>query len=230
MRAGDFASPAGLTARARPSARPAARAASLINVRYRYSMAWAATITAIITAGAALFGVAYGARLSTKRETINWTREQRLRAYAELLGAIEKCYEAFTLIAASLDLAKYNESARKDPKIIATSSEWGKWDEEIDRFLPQAELICSENMWPYVTYLRLGLRSRHRMLLMKLAYGQEISQKEWEFVSSKTHGEILEIRQRLRGDIACLDSVPNSFAPIMQRWRRTGRRKAIKNP
>jgi hypothetical protein len=125
-------------------------------------------------------------------------------------------------------LAKYDEGARDDPKIITTYAEWGKWDEEIDRFLPQAELICSENMWPYITYLRLGLRSRHRMLLMKLAYGQEISQKEWEFVSSKTHGDILEIRRRLRGDIARLDPAPSSFDPIMRRLRRTSRRTARK--
>jgi hypothetical protein len=187
-------------------------------------MVWSSVVAAVITAGAAFIGVGYGARLSTRSETTSWTREQRLKAYIELLNAVEKCYEAFTLIAASLSLVKYGETVRTDPKIINTSAEWGKWDEEIDRFLPQAELVCSESLWPYITYIRLGIRSRQRMLLMKLTYGQEISEKEWEFVSSKTHGDILEIRRRLREDITHIDSGPTPFAPTIPRFRRMRRR------
>jgi hypothetical protein len=194
------------------------------NVRYRYSMAWGTVVPAIITAGAAFLGVGFGARLSKNHETLNWTREQRLKAYTELLGALEKCYEAFTLIAASLSLAKYDESARKDPKIINTATEWGKWDTEIDHYLPQAELVSSRDLQPYVMYIRLGMRSRHRVLLMQLAYGQEINRKEWESVSSMTHGDILEIRRRLRGDITHIDPAPSFLDPIMLRWRVTHRR------
>ena len=195
---------------------------------YGYSMTWGAVVPAVITASAAFLGVGFGARLSKSRETLNWTREQRLKAYTELLGAIEKCYESFTLIAASLSLAKYDESARKDPKIINTATEWGKWDSEIDRYLPQAELISSRHIQPYVTYIRLGMRSRHRMLLMQLAYGQEINQKEWESVSSMTHGDILEIRRRLRGDITHIDPMPSFLDPIRLRWRIMRRRIAKK--
>lgn len=105
-------------------------------------------------------------------------------------------------------------------------TEWGKWDEEIDHYLPQAELISSRSIQPYIAYIRLGIRSRHRMLLMKLSYGQEINQREWESVSSMTHGDILEIRRRLRADITHIDPMPNFFDPIMVRWRIMRRRIA----
>jgi hypothetical protein len=197
-----------------------------VEVGYRCPMAWGTAIPAVITAGVAFLGVAYGAYLSKSREMQNWTREQRLKSYIELLGAIENCYEAFTLIAASLDLAKYDESARKDQKIISTSLEWGKWDSEIDRHLPLAELVSSKHNQPYITYIRHGIRSRHRMLLMKLAYGQEIDQKEWKFVSSKTQGDILDIRRRLREDLTYIDLEPSPFRSLLFRWRIIRRRAA----
>lgn len=176
----------------------------------------------------------YGSRLSRGGETLSWTRDQRLKTYMELLGAIEKCYEAFTLIEACLDLAQYEESAREDPKVRGTIAEWGKWMEEVDRCLPQAELVCSRRLQPYLLYLRLGLRSRQQMLLMKLDYGQGVNQEEWKFVSSKTHGEILEIRQKLRDDITYLDPPPKSLTPAMRRFkilrRRTRERLRIGRP
>ncbi len=187
-------------------------------------MSWSSLITTLIAAGAGILGVGYGSRLSRGDETLSWTRDQRLKAYVELLGAIEKCYEAFTLIAACLDLAQYEESARVDPKVRGTLAEWGKWMEEVDRCLPQAELVCSQHLQPYVIYLRLGLRSRQRMLLMKLDYGQGVNQEEWKFVSSKTHGEILEIRQKLRDDITYLDLPPKSLSPSMRRFKILRRR------
>jgi hypothetical protein len=189
-------------------------------------MMWGTVVPAVITAGAAFLGVTYGAHLSKSRETLNWAREQRLKAYTELLRAIENCYEAFTLIAASLDLAKYNESVRKDPKVTNTSLEWGKWDEEIDRHLPLAELISSRHNQPYITYIRHGIRSRHRTLLMKLAHGQELDRKEWESVSSMTHRDILEIRRRLRGDITYVDSEPSHLASLLLRSRMMRHRAA----
>jgi hypothetical protein len=70
-------------------------------------MVWTIVLPAILSAATALIGVGYGASLSGRQDTLNWTREQRLKAYADLLGAIENCYEAFTLIAAALDLHKY---------------------------------------------------------------------------------------------------------------------------
>jgi hypothetical protein len=54
---------------------------------------------------------------------------------------------------------------------------------------------------------------------MQLAYGQGINQKEWESVSAMTHGDILEIRRRLRADITYVDPMPSFFDPIMVRWR-----------
>jgi hypothetical protein len=137
----------------------------------------------------------------------------------ELLSAVEKCYEAFTLIDACLDLAQYEESAKEDPRVRSSITEWGKWDEALDQCLPQAELICSRRLQPYVMYLRLGLRSRQRMLLMKLDYGQGVNPEEWKFVSSKTHGEILEIRQKLRDDITYLDPAPRPVSPMMRRFK-----------
>lgn len=191
-------------------------------------MSWSSIVPAIVTAAAAFLGVGYGARLSTSRETLNWTREQRLKAYTELLRAVEKCYEAFTLIAASLNLAKYSENARQDPKIINTVMEWGKWDAKIERCLPQAGLVCSIKMQPYIMYSRFALRSRHRVLLMKFSYGQEINREEWESVSSMTHGDILEIRRRLREDITHIDPTPSSFRTIRLRWRTIRRAAARK--
>lgn len=187
---------------------------------------WSTLIPVIITAGAALLGVRYGARLSKNGETLSWTREQRLKAYAELLQAIENCYEAFELIAASLSLCNYDEKARQDPKVIKIAGDWGKWDSEIDRNLPQAELVCSKDLQPYVTYIRVGMRSRHRMLLMKLSHGMDIDKKEWESVASMTHGDILKIRHRLREDITHIDSTPSSIRAITFRWRLLHRKTA----
>src|SRR5258708_25613522 len=81
-------------------------------------------------------------------------------------------------------------------------------------------------MQAYIMYARLTMRSRHRVLLMKLSYGQEINQKEWESVSSMTHGDILEIRCRLCEDITRIDPAPSSFRAIMLRWRTTRRSAA----
>jgi hypothetical protein len=186
---------------------------------YLGNMAWNSLIVALIAAAAGLLGVGYGARLSRGGETLSWTRDQRLKTYLELLSAIEKCYEAFTLIDASLNLAQYKESAKQDPRVRGSIAEWGKWDEATDRCLPQTELVCSRHLQPYVMYLRLGLRSRQRMLLMKLDYGQGINPEEWKFVSSKTHGEILVIRQKLRDDITYLDPVPNLTGLAMRRFK-----------
>jgi hypothetical protein len=183
-------------------------------------MAWNIIIPALISAGAAFSGVGYGARLSAKRETLNWTREQRVKTYAELLASIENCYAAFTLLAASLSLARYAPDVREDPKVISTIADWGKWDAEIDRCLPYAELIASKSIEPYVMYIRLGLRSRHRVLIMKLSYGQEIDPAEWKSVSSMTHGEILEIRRRFRADITHVDPVPSIFDLTKRRIRK----------
>ena len=74
-------------------------------------------------------------------------------------------------------------------------------------------------MQSYIMYIRLGMRSRHRMLLMQLSHGQEINQREWESVSSMTHGDILEIRRRLREDITRSDPTASSFRAITLRWR-----------
>jgi hypothetical protein len=196
---------------------------------YRCSMTWGAIVPTIIAAAAAFLGVGYGARLSGRSETLNWTREQRLKAYTELLQAVENCYEAFELIAAELQLTNYDEGARESPKITNTTAEWGKWDSEIDRWLPQAELICSRKLQPYIQYIRLGVRSRHRILLMKLSYGVEINRKEWQSVSSMTHKDILETRYKFREDLTHIDPARNSFLERAFRLRRLRRLAAIRS-
>jgi hypothetical protein len=188
-------------------------------------MTWGTLVTTVITVCAAILGVGYGAHLTRSGETLSWTREQRLKAYIELAGALEKCYESFTLIAASLDLANYDDSARADPKIIGTTAEWNKWMEEVDRCLPQAELVSSERFQTYLFTIRMGVRSRQEMLLMKLAHGQAIDQAEWERVASRTHKETFEIRWRFREDITYIDPQLTTISSMRRRLKIDRRRK-----
>jgi hypothetical protein len=54
--------------------------------------------------------------LSGKRETLNWTRDQRLKAYVELLTAIDKCYAAFNELAKIMKELGYPIDVRDNPK------------------------------------------------------------------------------------------------------------------
>lgn len=182
-------------------------------------VAWNTVIPALITAGVAFLGIGYGVRLSSQHEKANWTRDQRLSAYADLLGAIEKCYESFTLIAAALELANYDEKySWKDSKITRMADEWGKWDSEVDRNLPRVELVCSGKLYPHIM-ARIPLRMRHRVLLMQLSFGHSINKDEWKAVSSMTHGDILQIRSRFREDLTYTDPGPRLNSQI-RNWRR----------
>lgn len=165
-------------------------------------MAWNVPLSSLITAAVAFLGIAYGARLTGHRETLNWTREQRLRAYSELFTAIDNCYSAFTLLAATLVLHGYSPDAISDLRVKSAIDDWGKWDAEIDRCLPLAELVASERFGAYLTGgISLGLRTRHRILIMQLTHATKIDPQEWEHVARSTHGAMREIRWRFRGDL-----------------------------
>jgi hypothetical protein len=57
--------------------------------------------------GGSYCGVTFGAKLTESREFLAWSREQRLKSYADLLEALDRCYSAFTFINSTLDLAGY---------------------------------------------------------------------------------------------------------------------------
>jgi hypothetical protein len=76
------------------------------------SFPWSTVITGVI----AFAGIGYGAHLSGKRETLNWTRDQRLKAYVELLTAIDKCYAAFNELAKIMKELGYPIDVRDNPK------------------------------------------------------------------------------------------------------------------
>lgn len=181
-------------------------------------MAWSTIFSTVVTASVALVGVGYGARLSGRRETLNWTREQRLKTYTDILTAVENCYHAFTLIAVGLEIREYKPGASQDPGVAANIADWDKWSAEIDNRLPAAEMVASKSLDPYIASIRLGLRSRHRVLLMKLHWGKDpIDGKERKAVSSMTHREILDIRRRFRDDVTHVDPAPTRFRSAVQR-------------
>ena len=180
------------------------------------SFPWSTVITGVV----AFAGIGYGARLTRHREDYGWTRDQRLKAYADLLTAIDQCYSAFTLVAASLVLHKYDPEARKDPRVREAIADWGNGDSAIDRCLPLAELVSSEHFAPYLLYISLGLRSRHRMLLMQLDYAGKVNVQEWESVSRMTHGEIREVRRKLRADLARMPEQRGVRTHAVAQWAR----------
>jgi hypothetical protein len=183
-------------------------------------MTWVPILSSLIAAAVAFVGVMYGARLTEHREANSWVREQRLKAYVDLLPAIEGCYEAFTLIAAAASLHGYEASTMLgDSRLRSSIEDWEKWDAEIDRCLPLVELVASDKMWPYLTYVRHGIRSRHRVLLMTLSNGN-VNGEEWEWVSGKTHDDTTRARRELRQDVSRRAETPNRWKLTIQRFRR----------
>jgi len=171
-------------------------------------MVWSAMVTAMASALAALLGVFYGARLTAHRESANWTREQRLKAYADLLHAINKSHGAFTLIAASLELNGYSSSSREDPKIRAAMKEWNDGEHEIDKSLPLVELVVSKHMRPRVIGgIKHGFRTRMAALLMQLDYTKKVDREEWKSASSYAHQAMIELPEMLHDDIYRIDRV-----------------------
>ena len=97
------------------------------------SFPWSTVITGVI----AFAGIGYGAHLSGKRETLNWTRDQRLKAYVELLTAIDKCYAAFKELAEIMKELGYPIDVRDNPKVRNTIDNWNKWFLLLTLFRPR---------------------------------------------------------------------------------------------
>jgi hypothetical protein len=86
-------------------------------------------IPTVLAAVAALAGVFYGARLTNHRESTNWTRDQRLKIYVDLLKAVEECYGAFTLLCAVFSLRDYDFEKIKVDKLEVDKllADWDHW-------------------------------------------------------------------------------------------------------
>ena len=177
----------------------------------------------VVAAGAALLGVRYGAKAAESRESLNWARDQRLKAYAEVLEAVDRCYESFRLINASLSLAEYHVTPGVLTGIQATMNDWGRWDEKISAVLPRAELVASRRLEPLLSYgVKLGMRTRHRALLMQLAVGPLANREEWQSVSGMTVDDQERLRRGLRADLNYRDPVPDTvgrFRARARKWR-----------
>jgi hypothetical protein len=154
---------------------------------------WAQVGGAIIAAAAALGGVRYGARLSEATSSLAWGREQRLKSYVELIEALDHCYSAFRLINSTLDLANYTPSrALIEGPARSDLEDWGHWDELLDNILPRAELVCGSDLQPFLSVgIRYGMRSRHRVLLMKLTHSLTADAAEWKSVTKLTLDDLV---------------------------------------
>lgn len=181
-------------------------------------------LPAAVAAGAGLAGVYYGSRTTDARDTRAWTRDQRLKAYSDLLEAVDRCYAAFGLIGSTLDLHRYQVDAVRDPTMRTTIGEWGRWDQKIDEFLPRAELVAGPSVQIHLSVgVRLGLRTRQRSLLMKLDYSSEVDEAEWRSVAKLTLDDMDRVRVMLRADITRRETPPRRLRRIrfaLRKWRR----------
>jgi hypothetical protein len=187
----------------------------------RVSFPW----STVITGAVAFAGIGYGAHLSAKRETLNWTRDQRLKAYVELLTAIERCYSAFQTLAAIMAVLDYPADVRDDAKASEAVEDWRKWYDEIDRCLTFAGLVGSERSIDNRVLIDHAWRSYQMALVIDVRQGTRTNREEWESVSRKTYGGERTLQNMLRVD---LDRV-NSFGQRMSDGLRRLRRK-IRNP
>ncbi|MFC7713072.1 hypothetical protein [Micromonospora lupini] len=76
-------------------------------------MDWQILVPSIVAASAALLGVRYGAKANESRESLNWIRDQRLKAYADVLDAVDRCYSAFRLINSALKIEDYRVTPKR---------------------------------------------------------------------------------------------------------------------
>ena len=183
------------------------------------SFPWSTVITGVI----AFAGIGYGAHLSGKRETLNWTRDQRLKAYVELLTAIDKCYAAFKELAEIMKELGYPIDVRDNPKVRNTIDNWNKWYDEIDRCLAFADLVGSERFIEYRPRVDYGWRSYQMALIIDVVQAAPTKQEEWESVSGRTVKGEKSIRQALRADLDRINSfgqrVSGALWPL-RRWFR----------
>lgn len=188
-------------------------------------MDWQTLIPPAIAALAAVGGVHYGARMTESREALGWIRDQRVRAYSDLLDAVDRCYAAFGLIAATLQLADYDLEMVDRPRLRTAMEDWSRWDSKMSEVLPRAELIASNSLEPLVSVgIRLGMRTRHRELLMMLDYKGEIDREEWASVERLTHHDLLRLKTSLREDLVRREP-ENGLISRSRRWIR--RRRSI---
>jgi hypothetical protein len=185
---------------------------------------WNAALPSLITAAVAFAGIGFGSRLSTRRETLHWTREQRLKADAELLTAVDACYSAFNELAALLAVLEYPKTALVEGKVSKAVAAWRKGCDEIDRCLPLVELVASERLIEYLPRIRTGLRTHHLPLVTQVIQGEDLDTGEWEHLSRVTFGALRDVRWALRLDLVSADSFTQKASDRLWWFHRTLRR------
>jgi hypothetical protein len=163
-------------------------------------MTWTTVGPSLITAAVAVGGILIGSLLTGRRETINWTRDQRVKAYAELLTAVDNCYQAFSKLAIRVLELEYAASAREDPQVKDALDDWRKWYREIDRRLPLVELVASERFIEYLPRFS-GWRSHQLAPVIDLVHAKGMRPQEWESVHRRTIGDMGDVRRALRADL-----------------------------
>jgi hypothetical protein len=141
-----------------------------------------------------------------------------------VIDAIDRQANAFALIKAHLDLRKFDPKAAEDPQLRAQMEAWGRWDTALDEALPAADLVASEAVQPYLSVgVRLGIRTRQRMLLMDLDYRGVVDKAQWGNVAGMTLDALVRSRRALREDLASdhtrVLAIPRRMRPHQGRRR-----------
>jgi hypothetical protein len=189
---------------------------------------WTTVVPSLVTAAVAFVGIGYGAHLSAKRETLNWTRDQRLKAYVELLTAIDNCYGAFKKLAEIMKELDYPADVRDNPKVQDSLNDWRKWYDEIDRCLAFADLVGSERFIEYRPRINFGWRSYQQALLIDIVRRVETKPEEWESVSGRTAKGEISVLHTLRTDLNRIDSFGQKVSDWLWSFRRWVRRGGVR--
>ncbi|MBP2194174.1 hypothetical protein [Nocardia goodfellowii] len=173
---------------------------------------------------AALVGAVLGARLTQRREADNWSRDQRLAAYTALLEAVEECSEAFTLLASSLDLWRYDWDRIKSnkPKVSKLLGDWDAGGAKVDKAVTAAELVASSELLPTVIVTRFAYH-RQSILLMQFDYMQQIDADAWKSVQSQTFDTLNKLRAAFRHDIQRTLNPETAWASMARSSGRRGK-------
>jgi hypothetical protein len=182
----------------------------------RVSVPW----SNIITGAVAFAGIGYGARLSAKRETLSWTRDQRLKAYVELLTAFEKCHGAFQDLAKVMKDLDYPADVRDNATVSELVADWRKWYDEIDRCIAFADLVGSERLMDNRAQVSPGWRWVQMALIIDVRQGTPTRPKEWESVSGKTSRGERTVQNMLRADLNRVDSFEQRISDVLWMLRR----------